>query len=119
MIGKKGASFFKSQGCKIVAAITDLGEQPTITDLIGSIKIMLDGFAEGRIDRLYLVSNKFVNTMTQKPTVEQLVPLAVEGEGLNGDRIGSWDYIYEPGAQQLLDALIVRVYRISGLPSGC
>lgn len=108
VIGKKGASFFKSQGCKIVAAITDLGEQPTITDLIGSIKIMLDGFAEGRIDRLYLVSNKFVNTMTQKPTVEQLVPLAVEGEGLNGDRIGSWDYIYEPGAQQLLDALIVR-----------
>lgn len=107
VIGKKGASFFKSYGGKVVAAITDLGEQPTITNLIGSIKIMLDGFAEGRIDRLYIVSNKFVNTMTQKPTVEQLVPLSVEA-GLEGDRLGSWDYIYEPGAQQLLDSLIVR-----------
>ncbi|MDY0206554.1 MAG: F0F1 ATP synthase subunit gamma [Pseudomonas sp.] len=107
VIGKKGASFFRSYGGKVVAAITDLGEQPTMTDLIGSIKIMLDGFAEGRIDRLYIVSNKFVNTMTQKPTVEQLVPLAVDA-GVEGDRLGSWDYIYEPDAQQLLDALIVR-----------
>lgn len=107
VIGKKGASFFRSYGGKVVAAITDLGEQPTMTDLIGSIKIMLDGFAEGRIDRLYVVSNKFVNTMTQKPTVEQLVPLAVDAE-TEGDRLGSWDYIYEPDAQQLLDALIVR-----------
>ena len=107
VIGKKGVSFFRSYGGNVVAAITDLGEQPAITDLIGSIKIMLDGFAEGRLDRLYIVSNKFVNTMTQKPTVEQLVPLAVDA-GLEGDRLGSWDYIYEPGAQQLLDSLIVR-----------
>lgn len=107
VIGKKGASFFRSYGGKVVAAITDLGEKPSMTDLIGSIKIMLDGFAEGRIDRLYVVSNKFVNTMTQKPTVEQLVPLAVDAEG-EGDRLASWDYIYEPDAQQLLDALIVR-----------
>jgi F-type H+-transporting ATPase subunit gamma len=108
VIGKKGVSFFKGQGCKIVAATTDLGEQPTINDLIGSIKIMLDAFTEGRLDRLYLVSNKFVNTMTQKPTVEQLVPLSVDGEGLDSGGVGSWDYIYEPGAQQLLDSLIVR-----------
>lgn len=107
VIGKKGVSFFRSYGGNVVAAITDLGEQTAITDLIGSIKIMLDGFAEGRLDRLYIVSNKFVNTMTQKPTVEQLVPLAVD-VGLEGDRLGSWDYIYEPDAQQLLDALIVR-----------
>lgn len=107
VIGKKGASFFRSYGGKVVAVITDLGEQPTMTDLIGSIKIMLDGFAEGRIDRLYLVSNKFVNTMTQKPTVEQLVPLTVEA-GLEDDLLSSWDYIYEPGAQELLDSLIVR-----------
>lgn len=107
IIGKKGASFFRSYGGKVVAAITDLGEQPTVTDLIGSIKIMLDGFAEGRIDRLYIVSNKFVNTMTQKPTVEQLVPLAVDAES-EGDRLSSWDYIYEPDAEQLLDSLIVR-----------
>ncbi len=101
-------SFFKGQGCKIVAAITELGEQPTINDLIGSIKIMLDAFTEGHLDRLYLVSNKFVNTMTQQPAVEQLVPLAVDGEGLDSGSVGSWDYIYEPGAQQLLDSLIVR-----------
>ena len=71
VIGKKGVSYLRSYGGNVVAAITDLGEQPAITDLIGSIKIMLDGFAEGRLDRLYIVSNKFVNTMTQKPTVEQ------------------------------------------------
>ncbi len=108
IIGKKGASFFKSKGCKIVAAITDLGELPSVNDLIGSIKVMLDGFTEGRFDRLYLVSNKFVNTMTQQPTVEQLVPLAVESDDLDGSRNGSWDYIYEPGAKELLDALIIR-----------
>ena len=108
VIGKKGVSFFKGQGSNVVAAITDIGDQPAISDLIGSIKIMLDAFTEGHLDRLYLVSNKFVNTMTQQPTVEQLVPLAVDAEGMDGDAVGSWDYIYEPGAQQLLDSLIVR-----------
>ena len=109
VIGKKGVSFFRSYGGNVVAAITDLGEQPAITDLIGSIKVMLDGFTEGRFDRLYLVSNKFVNIyMTQATTVEQLVPLAVESDDLDGSRNGSWDYIYEPGAKELLDALIIR-----------
>lgn len=107
VIGNKGASFFRTYGVEIVAAVGGLGEEPEINDLIGSIKIMLDGFAEGRIDRLYLVSNKFVNTMTQKPAVEQLVPLAVD-EKVENSRLGSWDYIYEPGAKELLDALIVR-----------
>ena len=110
VIGKKGASFFRSYGGNVVASVSDLGEAPVMSDLIGSIKIMLDGFAEGRLDRVYLVSNKFVNTMTQQPAVAQLVPLAVnaEQEGVETTRLGSWDYLYEPSAQQLLDELIVR-----------
>ncbi len=80
VIGSKGASFFKSYGGNVVAAISHLGEEPSINDLIGSVKVMLDAYLEGRIDRLYVVSNKFVNTMTQKPTVEQLIPLVAEDE---------------------------------------
>lgn len=107
VIGNKGTSFFRQYGMNISATVGGLGEEPEISQLIGSIKIMLDGFLEGRIDRLYLVSNKFVNTMTQKPAVEQLIPLAVD-EKVENSRLGSWDYIYEPGAKELLDSLIIR-----------
>src|SRR3546814_1476691 len=78
-----------------------------MNDLIGSVKVLLDGFHNGRIDRLYLVSNKFINTMTQKPTVDQLLPLAAD-ENAEPVKKGQWDYLYEPDAQQLLDALLVR-----------
>jgi len=107
VIGNKGASFFRSFGGNVVAAIGNLGEAPSINDLIGSVKVMLDAFQEGRVDRLYLVSNKFINTMTQKPTVDQLLPLAADA---NAEPVkkGQWDYLYEPDAQQLLDALLVR-----------
>ncbi len=107
IIGSKGASFFRPYGMDISATVSGLGEEPEISQLIGSIKIMLDGFLEGRIDRLYLVSNKFINTMSQKPAVEQLVPLTVD-EKVENSRLGSWDYIYEPGAKELLDSLIIR-----------
>lgn len=107
VIGNKGASFFRSFGGNVVAAIGNLGEAPSINDLIGSVKVMLDGFNEGRVDRLYLVSNKFINTMTQKPTVDQLLPLAAEANAESVKK-GQWDYLYEPDAQQLLDALLVR-----------
>ncbi len=107
VIGNKGASFFRSFGGNVVAAIGNLGEEPSITDLIGSVKVMLDGFHEGRIDRLYLVSNKFINTMTQKPTLDQLLPLAAD-DSAEPVKKGQWDYLYEPDAQQLLDALLVR-----------
>ncbi|TDQ37348.1 F0F1 ATP synthase subunit gamma [Thiopseudomonas denitrificans] len=107
IIGNKGASFFRPYGMEISATVGGLGEEPEISQLIGSVKIMLDGFLEGRIDRLYLVSNKFINTMSQKPAVEQLVPLAVD-EKVENSRLGSWDYIYEPGAKELLDSLIIR-----------
>ncbi|WP_462380393.1 F0F1 ATP synthase subunit gamma [Pseudomonas sp. Marseille-QA0892] len=104
-IGSKGASFFRSYGGNVVAAISHLGENPSISDLIGSVKVMLDAYLSGRIDRLYVVSNKFVNTMTQKPTVEQLVPLVAED---SQELKHHWDYLYEPDAKQLLDGLLVR-----------
>jgi len=107
VIGNKGASFFRSFGGNVVAAIGNLGEEPSVNDLVGSVKVMLDAFNEGRLDRLYLVSNKFINTMTQKPTIDQLLPLA-EVEDAQAVKTGQWDYLYEPDAQQLLDALLVR-----------
>lgn len=108
LIGTKATTFFKNVGGKVVAAKTHLGDQPSVEALIGSIKVMLDHFDEGRIDRLYLVSNEFVNTMTQKPTLQQLLPLATgDATGL-GERSYNWDYLYEPEAKPLLDALLVR-----------
>ncbi len=101
VIGSKGASFFRSFGGNVVAAISHLGEEPSI----GSVKVMLDAYLEGRIDRLFVVSNKFVNTMTQKPTVEQLIPLVADDDQ---ELKHHWDYLYEPDAKSLLDGLLVR-----------
>lgn len=104
-IGAKGASFFNSVGGNIVASVRDIGETPTVATLIGSVKVMLDAFADNTIDKLYLVSNEFVNTMTQNPKVEQLLPLqADEDESLQHQ----WDYLYEPEANVLLDSLLIR-----------
>lgn len=105
-VGQKGVSFFKSFGGNVVAAKTQLGDVPDAADLIGSVKVMLDAFDNGEIDRLYLAGNDFVNTMTQKPAVRQLLPLAAEEEGASAD--GSWDYIYEPDAERLLNDILVR-----------
>ncbi len=105
LIGAKAAAFFNSYGGNVVAAVRDLGEQPSVADLIGSVKIMLDGYAQGSIDKLYLVGNEFVNTMTQNPFVQQLLPLeADEDEKLQH----SWDYLYEPDAEALLEGLLTR-----------
>jgi len=105
VIGQKGVSFFKSFGGNVVAAKTHLGDKPAVSDLIGSVKVMLNAFDSGEIDRLYLAGNDFVNTMTQKPTVRQLLPLAPEkDEALKGH----WDYIYEPDAEVLLSEMLVR-----------
>ncbi|WP_188152085.1 F0F1 ATP synthase subunit gamma [Teredinibacter waterburyi] len=105
LIGAKSAAFFKSVGGNIVAKVRDIGEQPTITDLIGSVKVMLDAFADGKIDKLYIVGNEFVNTMTQSPSVEQLLPLQA---GSDEKLKHAWDYLYEPEARDLLDGLMVR-----------
>lgn len=105
-IGGKAVSFFNSYGGNVLAATRDLGDAPHADDLLGSVKVMLNAFDEGQIDRLYLVSNDFVNTMTQKPVVRQLLPL----EQTEDDRLSHhWDYIYEPDdAAEILDGLLVR-----------
>ncbi|MCV6606225.1 MAG: F0F1 ATP synthase subunit gamma [Porticoccaceae bacterium] len=105
VVGNKAAAFFGSLNGNITAAVTDLGDEPTASDLLSSVKVVLDAFDEGKIDRLFLVSNEFVNTMTQKPEVAQLLPLeATDEEELKHH----WDYIYEPDAKDLLDGLLVR-----------
>lgn len=105
LIGAKALAFFKSVGGNVVASVRDVGEEPSVDQLIGGVKEMLDAYVAGRIDTLYLVSNEFVNTMTQSPQVEQLLPLeATQDESL----AHHWDYLYEPDARELLDALLVR-----------
>ncbi|MBX2858708.1 MAG: F0F1 ATP synthase subunit gamma [Cellvibrionaceae bacterium] len=106
LIGAKGSSFFASVGGNIVASVRDIGETPSVTDLIGSVKLMLDAFIEGRIDKLFLVGNEFVNTMTQAPTVRQLLPLKADADAKLHKY--SWDYLYEPDANTLIDGLMVR-----------
>ncbi len=105
-IGTKAYGFFGNLKVNLVGQVSKLGDSPRLHDIIGIIKIMLDAYEEGRIDQLYVVSNEFVNTMTQKPTIEQLLPaVACElDENLNGH----WDYIYEPDAKEVLDHLLLR-----------
>jgi F-type H+-transporting ATPase subunit gamma len=105
LVGAKAAAFFGSYGGNVTAAVRDLGEEPAISDLIGGVKTMLDAYEEGRIDRLFLVSNQFVNTMTQDPAVEQLLPLEAEE---SDEMKHHWDYIYEPDAKELLEGLLTR-----------
>lgn len=105
LIGAKAGAFFKSMGGNVVAAVRDLGEAPSIEDLIGSVKVMLDSFSEQRIDRLFLMSNEFINTMTQRPFNQQLLPLPQSDDKALKHH---WDYLYEPSAEQLLDGLMVR-----------
>ena len=105
-IGTKASGFFSNLKVNLVGQVTKLGDAPHPQDIVGVIKIMLDAYEAGRIDQLYVVSNEFVNTMTQRPTVEQLIPaVACElDENLNGH----WDYIYEPDAKEVLDHLLTR-----------
>jgi F-type H+-transporting ATPase subunit gamma len=105
LIGAKAAAFFNSYGGNVVAAVRDVGETPSLADLIGSVKTMLDAYSSGRIDRLFLVSNEFVNTMVQNPVVEQLLPLEAED---SPEMKHHWDYIYEPEAKELLEGLLTR-----------
>jgi len=104
-LGKKASSFFKNIKVEIAAHASNLGEQPQIEDLIGSIKVMLDAYREQTVDLVYIVYNDFINTMTQRPTLEQLLPLPeTEDEEVRD----IWDYIYEPDAETLLDTVLVR-----------
>ncbi|MDO4249893.1 MAG: F0F1 ATP synthase subunit gamma [Moraxella sp.] len=108
VIGSKGVSFFKSYGGKVNCAVTDYGDSPTLEQISTPVQVMLDDYNKGELDRIYLVYNQFVNAMTQKPVVEQLVPLA-EGEFAdNATPSHGWDYIYEPDTQTLIDHLLAR-----------
>ncbi len=104
-IGNKALGFFKRFGGGVLAQVTHLGDQPHIEDLIGTVKVMLDAYESGEIDAIYLTANAFVNTMTQRPSVMQLVPIRAEDIDAMAHR---WDYIYEPDAKSVLDALLVR-----------
>src|SRR5688572_1313422 len=105
LIGSKGTAFFRRLGLPILANISGLGDRPHVKDLIGTVKVMLDAYREGRIDRLFLVNARFVNTMTQKPFVEQLLPVETIDAA---DLQEHWDYIYEPDARDILDGLLMR-----------
>ena len=105
LVGNKAAQFFRAVGGKVVAALADVGETPALADLIGGVRVMLDAFAEGRIDRLDIISNEFVNTMTQRPVIKQLLPLPPMASEEFQHR---WDYLYEPDARELIEGLVER-----------
>ena len=105
-LGSKSVSFFKTFGGNVIAAKSGLGDKPEAAELVGTVKVMLDAYDEGKLDQIFVVSNEFVNTMTQDPQVEQILPLKAEDDD---DRLNHhWDYIYEPDAKELLNGLLVR-----------
>ncbi|HET7922083.1 MAG TPA: F0F1 ATP synthase subunit gamma [Gammaproteobacteria bacterium] len=105
VIGAKAGSFFRRFGGKVRAQAAHLGDTPHLNDLIGTVKVMLDAYRNGEIDRLFLINNEFINTMSQKPVVEQLLPvLGIEDPELQSH----WDYLYEPEARELLDSVLMR-----------
>ncbi|NCU67637.1 F0F1 ATP synthase subunit gamma [Acidovorax sp. 210-6] len=106
-IGNKGLGFLNRVGAKVVSQVTQLGDRPHLDKLIGPVKVLLDAYAEGKINAVYLAYTKFINTVKQEPVIEQLLPLKADtlqaDEGQHG-----WDYIYEPDAQTVIDELLVR-----------
>lgn len=107
LIGSKAATFFATVGGQVAATLKGLGDSPTLVQLLGAIRVMLDAYNDGKIDRLYVVFNEFVNTMTQQPTVQQLLPLLLDS---NSEPVAkhNWDYLYEPDAVSLLQSLLTR-----------
>jgi len=104
-LGKKAGAFFKNVNVDVLGAVSGLGEKPQIEDLIGAVRIMLNAYRDNEIQRLFIVTNEFVNTMTQRPTIVQMLPLPPDDDTELGD---IWDYIYEPEAKTLLDEVSVR-----------
>jgi F-type H+-transporting ATPase subunit gamma len=105
LIGSKSVTFFRRFGARIVSQVSHLGDTPRVTDLIGSVKLLLDAYASGELDAVYLVHNVFVSTMSQQPVINQLLPV----QAMDSDELQThWDYIYEPSAAELLDDLLNR-----------
>jgi F-type H+-transporting ATPase subunit gamma len=105
VLGSKGLAFFRRLGMPILGGVSGLGDRPLIKDLIGAVKVMLDAYRDGSIDRLFMVNAQFVNTMTQKPVATQLLPVQASSDD---DLQEHWDYIYEPDAASILDGLLTR-----------
>ena len=105
LIGTKANGYFKRIGGNITASATHFGDTPSIVEMIGTVKVMLDAYEDGSIDRLYLVHNRFLNTMTQQPELTQLLPVTGEPDEQLKHH---WDYIYEPDSKPVLDALMIR-----------
>lgn len=108
VIGKKASAFFNRFKANIVSEAVNLGDAPQLEELVGAVKVMMDDYMEGRIDRLFVASNAFVNTMTQRPVVEQLIPITPNAEDEDKDMSHHWDYIYEPDAVDVIDTLMSR-----------
>eukprot|EP01136_Pigoraptor_vietnamica_P033185 Opistho-1_new@95803 len=106
-IGNKGLSFMNRVGAKVVAHVTQMGDQPHIEKMIGPVKVLMDAYAEGKLSAVYLCYTRFINTMKQEPVIQQLLPLTTEGMKTDGGG-HSWDYIYEPDAATVIDELLVR-----------
>ena len=110
-IGSKGLGFLGRVGAKVVSHITHLGDKPHLDKLIGPVKVLLDAYVKGEVSAVYVCYNKFVSTMKQEPVLEQLLPLSAEKmakESKDSGAATSWDYIYEPDAQTVIDELLVR-----------
>ena len=107
-IGNKGFSFLNRIGAKIVSHAVQLGDRPHLDKLVGPVKVLLDAYAAGRLNAVYLCYTRFINTMKQEPVVEQLLPLSAEKLESGGAPSRSWDYIYEPSAPAVIDELVLR-----------
>ena len=104
-VGQKATAFFRRLKVNLLGSVTQLGEKPELEKLVGVIKVMLDGYSAGKLDRVFLSYNDFINTMAQKPRVDQLLPLPAS-DALESKH--DWDYLYEPDAQAVLDHVLTR-----------
>jgi F-type H+-transporting ATPase subunit gamma len=107
LVGAKAVAFFRRMGGSVLGTASHLGDRPSVNDLLGSIKVMLDAYEEGKIDRLFLVHNEFISALTQKPEVSTLLPVSEIDLG-DESLQDHWDYIYEPDAGELLDDVLMR-----------
>jgi F-type H+-transporting ATPase subunit gamma len=105
-IGQKASSFFRRLKVNMVGSVTHLGEKPQVSKLIGVIKVLLDSYTDGALDRVYLAYNDFINTMTQRPTMDQLLPLPPNPDEAKAKH--EWDYLYEPDAESVLEDVLTR-----------
>jgi F-type H+-transporting ATPase subunit gamma len=107
-IGSKAIQFFSRLSAPVVAEVSQLGDSPSLQNLIGTVKVMMDQYEKGEIDRVVIGYNRFVNTMTQAPIIEQLLPLPVGEANELPERDHTWDYVYEPSAEAALNLLLER-----------